>query len=327
MEFVNATPTGDETMARALAALAVHATIAKGASVPALASDAIDQMASVLEQRRREAANVMGGFSDENLLKAFMEKLEAHEALDAASQSALSEAESLADQYLSTLTSLRQQVHVLEHIQHQLLTRIGTPSLASCIAHHATSDSEPHLHQMDSKTSLMEGSGAEMAATATAKAANRMSALIQSSGSEASPAQSAQMPKSMFSKLPPEVNNAGLLKPELMRLSVVYEMIETEADHVRDLELMIYYHTLLQQTLTAEEIHTLFSNTEELVPVNQHLLNRLREKRDADPFLPEVGDAIVDVSESLKVYTTYCGNYPEALKLVLITCCELRDLD
>ncbi|KAJ3173283.1 cytochrome c oxidase subunit 1 [Geranomyces variabilis] len=350
MEFVNATPTGDETMARALAALAVHATLAKGASVPALASDAIEQMASVLEQRRGEASDGTGGFSDENLLEAIMEKLESvestqrtvfaksqlvqaklrhtirglsepsyrqQEALDAASQLALSEAESLADQYLSTLTSLQQQVHVLEQTQHQLLSRIGTPSLASHVAQQAASGSESHLHEMGSKTSMMEDAGAAIAAAAAAKGAHRMSALINSPGSEANPAQSAQMPKSMFSKLPPEVNNAGLPKPELMRLSVVYEMIETEADYVRDLELMINYHKpLLQQTLTPEEINTLFSNTEELVPVNQHLLNRLREKRDADPFLPEVGDAIVDVSESLKVYTTYCGNYPEAMKLV-----------
>ncbi|KAJ3162810.1 cytochrome c oxidase subunit 1 [Geranomyces michiganensis] len=351
MEFVNATPVGDETMARALAALAVHATIAKGASVPALAPDAIEQMASVLEQRRSDGDGAGGSFSDENVLEGFMEKLEAvestqravfaksqlvqsklrhtirglsepsyrqQEAFSAAAHTALSEAESLADQYLSTLTSLQQQVQVLEETQHQLLSRIGTPSLASRIADHAASGSESHLHEMDSKTSQMEDTGAAMAATAAAKAAQRLSVLVNSPATDASPTQSsAQMPKSMFSKLPPEVNNAGLPKSELMRLSVVYEMIETEADYVRDLELMINYHKpLLQQTLTEAEINALFSNTEELVPVNQHLLDRLREKRDADPFIPEVGDAIVDVSESLKVYTTYCGNYPEAMKLV-----------
>ncbi|KAJ3288135.1 cytochrome c oxidase subunit 1 [Borealophlyctis nickersoniae] len=123
----------------------------------------------------------------------------------------------------------------------------------------------------------------------------------------------------MFSKLPPEVLSAQLPKAELMRLSVVYELIETESDYVRDLNTMINYHKeQIKSTklLTDEEIATLFSNLDQLVPVNQQLQNRLLEKRDANPLIPEVGDALVDVSESFKVYTTYCGNYPEAMKLV-----------
>lgn len=43
----------------------------------------------------------------------------------------------------------------------------------------------------------------------------------------------------MFNKLPPEVVAANLPKPEVMRLSVIYEMIETEVDFVRDLNVMI----------------------------------------------------------------------------------------
>ncbi len=43
----------------------------------------------------------------------------------------------------------------------------------------------------------------------------------------------------IFGKLPPELMTNGLTRPQLMRLSVIYEMVETEADYIRDLNLMI----------------------------------------------------------------------------------------
>ena len=49
----------------------------------------------------------------------------------------------------------------------------------------------------------------------------------------------------LFAKLPADVLNAGLTKQELMRLSVVYELIETEADYVKDLGIMINVNGLL----------------------------------------------------------------------------------
>ncbi|KAJ3128789.1 spermatogenesis-associated protein 13 [Nowakowskiella sp. JEL0407] len=53
-----------------------------------------------------------------------------------------------------------------------------------------------------------------------------------------SPSTQPSTPKS-FSKLPKELLDANLPKSELMRLSVVYELIETEADYIRDLNVMI----------------------------------------------------------------------------------------
>ena len=42
-----------------------------------------------------------------------------------------------------------------------------------------------------------------------------------------------------FSKLPSDLLNRGLTKPQLMRLSVVYEFIDTEVDYVRDLNTVL----------------------------------------------------------------------------------------
>jgi hypothetical protein len=46
-------------------------------------------------------------------------------------------------------------------------------------------------------------------------------------------------PIKLFAKLPKQILDSGLEKPELMRLSAVYELIETEIDYVQDLKTMI----------------------------------------------------------------------------------------
>ncbi|KAJ3065369.1 hypothetical protein HDU98_011268, partial [Podochytrium sp. JEL0797] len=74
-----------------------------------------------------------------------------------------------------------------------------------------------------------------------------------------------------YPKLPAEVVNAGLEKRELMRLSVVYELIETEADYIRDLGIMVNVH---KQEMTAWKIlddatiDTIFSNVAALIAAN-----------------------------------------------------------
>ena len=45
-------------------------------------------------------------------------------------------------------------------------------------------------------------------------------------------------PAKMFNKLPDEVVNANLDKKEMFRLSVIYEMMETEVDFVRDMKVI-----------------------------------------------------------------------------------------
>lgn len=49
----------------------------------------------------------------------------------------------------------------------------------------------------------------------------------------------APAPLKLFAKLPQQILESGLEKPELMRLSSVYELIETEVDYVQDLKTMI----------------------------------------------------------------------------------------
>ncbi|KAI8854077.1 hypothetical protein BC829DRAFT_381244 [Chytridium lagenaria] len=75
----------------------------------------------------------------------------------------------------------------------------------------------------------------------------------------------------LFAKLPTEVMNAGLPKNDMMRLSVVYELIETEADYVKDLGILVNYHKVeVRNTklVSEQDITTLFSNVEQLIVAN-----------------------------------------------------------
>ncbi|KNC98059.1 uncharacterized protein SPPG_06473 [Spizellomyces punctatus DAOM BR117] len=372
MEFVNASPVGDEGMVKALAALAVHVASSMQISVPDVPIDRIrylleggDECEPALlngayaADQIEDAEGQNGRNGSQDSLERLLDKLKTvesnqsrvfrraataelklrhtirgitdpsyrqQESATEDAKEAIQKADSLADELISTIGRLLQNVKDLETSQQNILGKVGNLALAERIA---TIDEEVSSSAMDFGMPIPRRAMSVITDSDRQKSQSSISLASEPSFVDASktrmsidsaaPAASPGPPKTMFSKLPPEVAGANLPKPELMRLSAVYELIETEADYVRDLSLMINFHKpQLQETqlLTEEEIQALFSNIDQLVPVNQQLLDRLHEKRDTDPFIPEVGDAIVDVSESFKVYTIYCGNYPEAMKLV-----------
>ncbi|TPX69374.1 hypothetical protein SpCBS45565_g02378 [Spizellomyces sp. 'palustris'] len=373
MEFVNASPVGDEGMVKALAALAILVASSKQISVPEVPIDRIRYLleggdeyepallngADAADQTEDVAEGQNGPTGSQESWERLLDKLKTVESSQSQvfrraataelklrhtirgiidpsyrqqesppedAKEAIQKADSLADEVISTIGRLLQHVKDLETAQQSILGKMGNVALAERIA---TIDEEVLSSSMDFGIQIPRRALSVIADSDRQKSQSSISLASEPSFVEtsktrmsidsAAPAASPGPPKTMFSKLPPEVAAANLPKPELMRLSAVYELIETEADYVRDLSLMINFHKpQLQETqlLTEEEIQALFSNIDQLVPVNQQLLDRLHEKRDTDPFIPEVGDALVDVSESFKVYTIYCGNYPEAMKLV-----------
>ncbi|OAJ36249.1 hypothetical protein BDEG_20442 [Batrachochytrium dendrobatidis JEL423] len=122
----------------------------------------------------------------------------------------------------------------------------------------------------------------------------------------------------MFAKLPKEVTDANLPKPELMRLSALYELIETEADYCRDLMTMINFHRaqLRESKIVSEQDSTaLFSNIDQLLLANQGLLAKLKARRDLNPIVQEIGILQMYQCYALKVYSIYAANYPAAMKL------------
>ena len=74
-------------------------------------------------------------------------------------------------------------------------------------------------------------------------------------GAATAPTPATSQPLKLFAKLPKQIMDSGLEKPELMRLSAVYELIETEIDYVQDLKTMINVRRCVQSG------ETILSNT------------------------------------------------------------------
>lgn len=108
---------------------------------------------------------------------------------------------------------------------------------------------------------------------------NRMSREVDRNSSEVDVLKSVQPPAAatpvtpgmkLFAKLPKQIAESTLEKPELMRLSAVYELIETEIDYVKDLQTMINFHKVQMATVVSElETNQIFSNIEQLLVANQ----------------------------------------------------------
>ena len=112
------------------------------------------------------------------------------------------------------------------------------------------------------------------------------------------------------------IDSLALSKEEIKRQESIYEMLITEQDYVRDLEMIIevYIKPLRKSKITSpKDIGIIFSVWEQLVPVNSELLRKLQIKHDINPIIDEVGDIWSNITDYMKVYTMYCSNHPYAL--------------
>lgn len=78
----------------------------------------------------------------------------------------------------------------------------------------------------------------------------------------------------LFAKVPKQITESSLEKPELMRLSAVYELIETEIDYVNDLQTMINFHKVqLALVVSEQDVASIFSNVDELLAAHMVILS------------------------------------------------------
>ena len=134
----------------------------------------------------------------------------------------------------------------------------------------------------------------------------------------AKPPMQQQQSQAKVFKLPDEVLAKNLPKEELMRQSVMYEVIDSEADYVRDVNVMLEYHfkqLRLKGLLDAHQLKIMFSNLEELLPPNQELLALIVSRRDENPLIEGIGDLLLSIAPKFSVYEEYCSNYPTAGQL------------
>lgn len=73
-------------------------------------------------------------------------------------------------------------------------------------------------------------------------------------------------------KLPPELESMDLSESERKRQSSIYELIETEDDYIKDMQLLVNFHMANFKTdklIPDEDIVKLFGNIEEIISANQ----------------------------------------------------------
>jgi hypothetical protein len=130
----------------------------------------------------------------------------------------------------------------------------------------------------ESSRLVKHGSGLRVDSSGTA-ATNRNSHEVESDVDvlktpAVTPATPTPLGMKLFAKLPKQIAESSLEKPELMRLSAVYELIETEIDYVKDLQTMINFHKVQMATVVSElETNQIFSNIEQLLVANQVTIN------------------------------------------------------
>ncbi|ORX44302.1 hypothetical protein BCR36DRAFT_127473 [Piromyces finnis] len=108
----------------------------------------------------------------------------------------------------------------------------------------------------------------------------------------------------------------GLSKNEIQRQEVMFEMINTEKDYLKDLKIVmdIYIEPMkTQKVLRQKDIDVIFSDWENILLVHTEITKRLEDRQKQGYIINEIGDIWIQMSDYLKVYTMYCSNHPFAL--------------
>jgi hypothetical protein len=107
-----------------------------------------------------------------------------------------------------------------------------------------------------------------------------------------------------------------MTKEEKMRQDIAWEILTTEEDYIKDLEqvISVYIKPIQEQKLLPKmsDISELFSNLEQLLPVNKVFIEGLKKCRK-DSLMDGVGVAFLAVADFFKIYTMYCGNHGKAV--------------
>eukprot|EP01094_Clydonella_sp_ATCC50884_P003310 TRINITY_DN1255_c1_g1_i1.p1 TRINITY_DN1255_c1_g1~~TRINITY_DN1255_c1_g1_i1.p1 ORF type:complete len:364 (-),score=136.76 TRINITY_DN1255_c1_g1_i1:122-1150(-) len=97
------------------------------------------------------------------------------------------------------------------------------------------------------------------------------------------------------------------------RKKVLEELLATEEDHVRDLNIIMSVFVEGQHNLNPHEVLSLFGNLESILPVNRQLLEGLRAVMDKPPEEQRVGILFQEIADYLKMYAAYCAQQNKSL--------------
>ncbi|XP_066918866.1 rho guanine nucleotide exchange factor 18-like isoform X3 [Clytia hemisphaerica] len=110
---------------------------------------------------------------------------------------------------------------------------------------------------------------------------------------------------------------------DIKRQDVIYELIQTEAQYVRTLNVMkkIYMNALVSLNFDDRTIHTIFPELEELIDLNGGFLKAMKQRQEESQnyCIESIGDILLEFfggekGERLKyAYGTFCSKHLEAV--------------
>ncbi|CAG8446669.1 4148_t:CDS:2 [Dentiscutata heterogama] len=108
-------------------------------------------------------------------------------------------------------------------------------------------------------------------------------------------------------------------KPTDNRARVVHELLETERKYVQDMEVLQNYARELQSQdiVSADTIHLLFANLNQLVDFQRRFLIGVEATSSASPEEQRFGSLFIQMEENFAVYEPFCANYQSASDLVI----------
>ncbi|GAM22765.1 hypothetical protein SAMD00019534_059400 [Acytostelium subglobosum LB1] len=103
-----------------------------------------------------------------------------------------------------------------------------------------------------------------------------------------------------------------------IRSKVIEEIIVTEADYIRDMEIMVWMRKEMAAQEEAkgsmlDEINVMFSNVEQLLLVNKELFNKFVTLPSSGDFGESIASGFISMADFLKSYYVYCSNQQKAL--------------
>jgi len=109
-----------------------------------------------------------------------------------------------------------------------------------------------------------------------------------------------------------------LPETEKQRQAVLKEIISTEVDYVRDLDLTVnlFLQPLRErQIITPAESNLLFANIEVLLMLNRVVLKGLQKRMAVGSQIIVIGDIFQKMAEYFKMYTVYCANHDKTVQI------------
>ncbi|KAF8888235.1 hypothetical protein BD779DRAFT_1524285 [Infundibulicybe gibba] len=110
----------------------------------------------------------------------------------------------------------------------------------------------------------------------------------------------------------------GLPAGERRRQETIFELINTEAAYVRDLQLIVevFYSSMLP-LLDRKEVTVIFANIEDLLLTNTGFVSSLEERqKECRLYVDKIGDILQNHMSNMGVYMEYCVNQGTAIKVL-----------